>query len=146
VNPHTHELGRLLVDIGVAGIELAPHPTDAHRLRHRPAHLPADLGARLRAHRPAVLGLLASGYTPAGDDAAYVLGERLGMADGLGMPTHPGAPAWLVAVGESMECSCHAATSVVDCGHGSNDEGNRGGGEGGRSIALRDRQGRGRGP
>lgn len=40
--------------------------------------------------------------TAAGDpDAEYVLGERLGMADGLGMPTNPGSVAWLVAVGES---------------------------------------------
>lgn len=39
-------------------------------------------------------------YTPAGDtDAVYVLGERLGVANGLGLPTHSGSPAWLVAVG-----------------------------------------------
>lgn len=35
-------------------------------------------------------------------DAAYILDERLGMADGLGLPTHPGSAAWLVAVRKSM--------------------------------------------
>lgn len=71
---------------------------------HRTADLPPDLSARLRMHRAAVLGLLAVGYTPVPrGDAGYVLGERLGIADGLGMPTHDGAPAWLVAVGESMQ-------------------------------------------
>lgn len=95
-----HELAPLLLDLGRAGIELAPHPTDAGRLRHRPADLPPDLSARLRMHKAAVLRLLVDGYAPAGDDAGYVLGERLGVADGLGLPTHPGSPARLVAVGE----------------------------------------------
>ena len=106
MNPHPpnpHELAPLLLALGRAGIELAPHPTDAGRLRHRPADLPPDLSARLRLHRGAVLVLLAGGYAPdahaADDDAGYVLGERLGVADGLGMPTHPGSAAWLVAVG-----------------------------------------------
>ena len=93
--------------LGRAGIELAPHPTDAARLRFKcpggPANLPPDLSTRLRMHRAAVLGLLVNGYTPTNDDAGYVYGERLGVADGLGMPTHPGSPAWLVAVGESLE-------------------------------------------
>jgi hypothetical protein len=98
-----NELAPLLLALGRAGIELAPHPTDAGRLRHRPADLPPDLSARLRIHRAAVLWLLVDGYAPAGDtDAGYVLGERLGVADGLGMPTRPGSAAWLVAVGESM--------------------------------------------
>ena len=35
-------------------------------------------------------------------EAGYVYGERMGIGNGLGMPTHPGSPAWLVAVGESM--------------------------------------------
>ena len=91
-------------------------------------------------------GLLVDGYAPDphGDtNAGYVLGERLGVADGLGMPTHPGSAAWLVAVGESIGDSCHAATHGVHSGHGSTDEGHSGGGEGERSNALRDRQGRG---
>ena len=132
--------------LGLAGIELAPHPTDAGRLRHRPADLPPDLSARLRIHRAVVLGLLVDGYAPAGDDAGYVLGERLGVADGLGMPTHPGSAAWLVAVGESMGCSCGVATGGVHLGHGETDERDSGGGEGERSNALRDRQGCERGP
>lgn len=146
MNPHPHELAPLLLALGRAGIELAPHPTDAGRLRHRPADLSPDLSARLRIHRAAVAGLLVDGYAPADDDAGYVLGERLGVADGLGMPTHPGSAAWLVAVGESIGDGCHAATYGVHSGHGSTDEGHSGGGEGERSNALRDRQGRGSGP
>ena len=42
--------------------------------------------------------------------------------------------------------SCHVATDGVHLGHGETDEGDSGGGEGERSNALRDRQGRGRGP
>ncbi len=106
MNPHPHnphELAALLVDLGRAGIELAPHPTDPARLRHRPADLPPGFAERLRAHRAAVLSLLASDGGPDhDDDAAYVSGERLGIADGLGMPTHPGSAAWLVAAGESI--------------------------------------------
>jgi hypothetical protein len=110
VNTYPHELAPLLLALGRAGIELAPHPTDAGRLRHRPADLPPDLSARLRMHRAAVLGLLRASGGPGGDplppdatdDARYALGERLGVADDLGMPTHPGSAAWLVAVGESM--------------------------------------------
>ena len=114
MNPNPHELARLLLALGRAGIELAPHPTDAGRLRHRPADLSPDLSARLRIHRAAVAGLLVDGYAPADDDAGYVLGERLGVADGLGMPTHPGSAAWLVAVGESAGCSCTTRTNGVE--------------------------------
>ncbi len=146
MNPHTRELAPLLLALGLAGIELAPHPTDAGRLRHRPADLPPDLSARLRMHKAAVVGLLVDGYAPADDDALYVLGERLGVADGLGMPAHPGSAAWLVAVGESMGGGCHSATHAVHSGYGSTDRGDSGGGEGERSNSLRDRQRRGRGP
>jgi len=52
-------------------------------------------------HRAAVLRLLVGGYVPAGDtDAGYVLSKRLGVADGLGVATHPGSPNWLIAAGE----------------------------------------------
>ena len=47
-------------------------------------------------------------------EAGYVMGERLVVADELGMPTHPGAPAWLVAVGEAMHTSCLMATNAVE--------------------------------
>lgn len=101
------DLVTTILAMGRAGVEVALHPTDAGRLRHRPADLPPDLSARLRLHRAAILGLLVGGYTPdPHGDAGYVLGERLGVADGLAMPTHAGAPAWLLAVGESMGCSC----------------------------------------
>lgn len=103
------DLPTLLVALGRAAIELAPHPTDAGRLRFKCpvglAELPHDLSARLRAHRAAVLELLVNGYAPdqkGVTDAVYAFGERLGIADGLGMPTHPGSAAWLIAVGQSM--------------------------------------------
>lgn len=108
MNTQPPELAPLLLALGRAVIELAPHPTDVGRLRHRPADLPPDLSTQLRIHRAAVVGLLTNGHVPDphGDtDAGYVLGERLGVADALGMPTHPGSPAWLVAVGESVEVS-----------------------------------------
>lgn len=95
-------LPRLLVALGVAGVELAPHPDDPARLRHRPATLPPDLLALLRPNVADVRALLTE-YAPDPDsDAAAVLAERLGIADDLNMPTHPGAPAWLIAVGESV--------------------------------------------
>lgn len=103
MNPHPHELARLLVDLGAACVELAAH---GDRLRHRPATLAPELLARLRMHKAAILGVLVNGYgpDPGGDsEAAYILGERLGIADDLVMPTHPGAPAWLIAVGDSMQ-------------------------------------------
>lgn len=102
---HPLELAPLLVALGRAGIELAPHPIDPARLRHRPATPAPGLADALRTHRAAILGLLAGDYAPGGD-AAYVFGERLGFADGLGLPTHPGSAAWLAAVGESMGRDC----------------------------------------
>lgn len=152
MTPHTHppvETSPLLVALGRAGIELAPHPSDPARLRHRPVNLPPELGDALRMHKAAVLGLLMGGYAPADappTGARYVLGERLGVADGLGMPTNPGSAAWLVAVGEAMGCGCEIATDGVHCGHGSTDEGHSGGYQGERRNALRNRRGRGRGP
>ena len=106
MNPTLRELGPLLIDLGVAGVELGLHPTNAGRLRHRPATLPSDLTARLRLHRDAVIGLLEPGSDPVsgGDaEASYIFHERLGIADGLGMPTHPGSAAWLIALGESIK-------------------------------------------
>lgn len=196
----THELAPLLHALGRAGIELAPHPTDANRLRHRPAVLPPDLSSQLRLHRVAVAVLLRDGYAPADEDAAYVLRERLCVAGDRAIPTHPGSPAWLLAVGESIgggdtpqamtpppsvaerladvlsaalgvplrvsslppgerfpgepewrmptttRNSCEIATRRVHSGHGATDAGHNSGSEGERSNALRDRQGRGRGP
>lgn len=101
-----NRLAPLLMALGRAGVELAPHPTDPARLRHRPADLTPELSARLRTHRAAVLGVLVNGYAPDphGDtDAGYIVAERLGIADDLGMPTHPGSPAWLAAVGEALD-------------------------------------------
>jgi len=112
MNPPPTELAPLLLALGQAGIELAHHPNDAGRLRHRPALLPPDLLESLARHRVVILGLLANVYAPTGE-AEYVYGERLGVADGLGMPTHPGSAAWLVAVGESLGEGCPPATKGV---------------------------------
>ncbi len=108
----TRVVAMLMVEVGRCGIELALHPTDPSRLRFRrltpngwAADLPPDLAARLRTNKAAVLRMLAGDYAPDSEcDAAYVLGERLGMAEGLGMATHAGSAAWVMAVGESMEC------------------------------------------
>ena len=117
--PSASTLGPLLLALGCAGIELAPHPTNAARLRHRPADLPSDLLARLRIHRAAVLALLVNGYTPTNEtDSEYVLGERLGIAEELRLATHIGSPAWLIAIGESLHCSCDQATIAVHCTDG----------------------------
>lgn len=118
----------LLVALGRAGIELAPHTTDGERLRHRrptpdgwAADLPPDLSARLRLHQAAILGLLVDGYAPDthdDTDAEYILGERMGVADGLGLPTHPGSPAWLVAAGEAMGDACRSESMTLSFEHG----------------------------
>lgn len=108
-------LADLLQALGARGVELAPG--DGGRVRFRPADIPAALAMGIRDHKPALLDLLGRGADPlpgADDGARYVLGERLGMADGLGLPTHPGAPAWSVAVGESMDCSCTKRTNGVE--------------------------------
>ena len=99
---HSHELGELLADLGAWGVELARHPTDAARLRHRPAVLPSALREGIQTHRATILLLLLNGCTLGDDDAGYVYTERLGIADGQGMATHAGSVAWLIAVGESM--------------------------------------------
>ncbi|HRJ50064.1 MAG TPA: hypothetical protein PKU91_06005, partial [Phycisphaerales bacterium] len=89
----------LLVDLrGGLKWNRPPRSFDPARLRHRPADLAPDARGRLRIHRAAILGLLTDGFTPAGNEAGYVLGERLGIADGLGLPTHPGSAACLVAL------------------------------------------------
>lgn len=98
---HSHELGELLADLGAWGVELAPHPTDVARLRHRPANLPTALHEGIQTHQTAILLLLANGYTPGDPDAAYILSERLGIAEGLELATHTGSTAWLVAAAES---------------------------------------------
>ena len=105
----TDDLCRLFLDLAAARVEVAPHPERAGVVRHRPADLPPDLRERLRANREAVARLLAEGYAPDDPEAAYRFHERLGVAEGLGMPTDPGSVAWLVAVGESIAVVCHSA-------------------------------------
>lgn len=106
MNASHRELALLLVTLGQSRLELPPHPNDAVRLRYRPAGLPPALAASLRVHKPSVLELLVGGHAPtSGTDAEYVFSERLVVADDLRMPTHPGSPAWLIAVGESLRAS-----------------------------------------
>jgi hypothetical protein len=143
MNADPHELALLLLALGRAGVELATHPAHTgQRLRHRPADLPTDLSERLRLHRGAILGLLVDGYAPdtrAGDgDAEHVYDERMGVAVGLGMATHPGSPAWLVAVGESMGNSCEHASHPIYFGHGETDRCDPIGDQRERSNGIRD--------
>jgi hypothetical protein len=144
MNPIHRELGPLLIDLGVAGVELGPHPTNAGRLRHRPAALRSDLSARLRLHRDAVLGLLKPGFDPVsgGDaEASYIFHERLGIADGLGMPTHSGSAAWLIALGESIRACCYVATNGVHNRDGGPNRRDSDGSGAERSKAIGNRQG-----
>jgi hypothetical protein len=92
-----------LLALGLAGVELAVNPADPSRMRYRPATLDPVLKAGLRAHWAAIHPLLVDGYHPeAGGEAEYTFNERLGIADDSSIPTHPGSPAWLRAVGEAM--------------------------------------------
>ena len=92
----------LLGELGRAGVEIALDPTDATKIRWRPSAIHAGLTARLRLHKAEILAVLKDGYEPRDDDALDVLTERLGVADDLGMPTHVGSPAWLIAVSEAQ--------------------------------------------
>ena len=112
---HTRHRALLLITLGVAGIELATHPTNPMRIRHRPATLPTDLVDSVLDHRDAILDLLSNGYAPTDPDAVYLMLERLGIGDDLGMPTHSGSPAWLIAVGESMKYSYLQTTNTIGC-------------------------------
>lgn len=113
VNDPSRELAALLLNLGQAGIELGLHPTDCTRIGHRPAVLPADLSARLLTHKTAVLVLLANARADGCPEATeYVASERLGVADELELATHPGSPAWLIAMGESL-AAMEASASVV---------------------------------
>ena len=112
-------LSTLLLELGTAGVELAQHPTDPAKVRHRPASLGFELAAKLRLHAVAVRGVLARGDPQdAQGEAGYVFFERLGIADELGMPTHLGAPAWLIAAGESLAVGCQVTTNALQCSHG----------------------------
>lgn len=96
----TSAIGELLAAVGRSGIELAQGSTGA--LRYRPPNLPLHLVTMLSTHKTEILAALVDGCAPESAAAEYLLGERLGIADDLGMPTHPGAPAWLIALGEAM--------------------------------------------
>lgn len=96
-------LGALLVEVGAAGVEVSSHPSAPDRLRHRPLELPSHVAVRLAHYKPDLLRLLRAGFAPPDPESAYVLGERLGVAQELGMSTEPGSPGWLVAVGEAIE-------------------------------------------
>ena len=95
--------GALIVEIGAAGVEVSSHPSAPDRLRHRPLELPSHVAVRLAHYKPDLLRLLRAGFAPPNTESAYVLGERLGVAQELGISTQPGSPGWLVAVGEAIE-------------------------------------------
>jgi hypothetical protein len=104
----------LLLGLGRVGVELAPDRTDPDRLRFRPAALSPERRDDLARHKPAVLALLRGEGVPSGDnESAYVFEERLGIAEGLNMPVHPGSPAWLVAVGEAILQGCIMTPSMI---------------------------------
>lgn len=105
----TAGVARLCLDLAAAGVVVGLDPARAGGVVYRPSPLPIGLAARLRIHRGEVVRLLAEGYAPDDPEAEYRFHERLGIADGLGMPTSPGSVAWLVAVGESIAVVCHSA-------------------------------------
>lgn len=134
----------LLIDLGQAGVLLREA---CGGLGFTPeSALTTARAAAIALHRAAILDLLAGGYAPEGESAAYVFGERMGIADGLGTPTDAGSPAWMIAVGESLKSRCEIATQSLSSGHGPTDGRDCGGDSGERGIPLRDRQGRGSGP
>jgi len=96
-------LGCLAVDLGLAGVEVAPDPHHPDRIRHRPKPLPPDLIGWVRIHKAELLRLLRA-ETPFADDAEAdeVFRERIATCKGEGMPTHVGSSAWLLAVGETL--------------------------------------------
>jgi hypothetical protein len=100
VNPH-QSVPAAILKLGHSRVECARHPADPNILLHRPRTLSPDLSVALATCKPALLQLLATNFAPT-PDAADIFTERLAVADGLEMPTHPGSPAWLVAVGEAL--------------------------------------------
>ena len=113
--PSANALAALLMDTGTLGVELAIDSANPSLLRYRPATLPLGLAARLRLHKAFVLAILRGDLVfGATSNARYVILERLGIADELRMPTHLGSPAWLVAVGEGLNSSCHMTNGVID--------------------------------
>jgi hypothetical protein len=105
--PHDPELGQTLLDVGRHFIEVSAIPGDSNGFRHRawPAigvDLPPDVLARLKRHRRPLLALLATGYTPVGEEANAILDARLLVTAAAGVPFHPGSPAWLVITGECL--------------------------------------------
>lgn len=108
-------LAALLINMGRAGATIRDAGGGAGIMRG--SALSPDRMSGVKARKRALLALLL-GYHPADGDAEYVYGERLGVADGLGLATHPGSAAWLVAVGESMEACCTSATYGVYSEHG----------------------------
>jgi hypothetical protein len=95
-----------LGNLGEAGLTLAEHPNDPTAIVYFPPYVSEDLAVGLSAHRAALLGLLRDGYVPEPSSRAeFMFIERLGIADGLGMPTGRGSPAWLISVGEALRAS-----------------------------------------
>lgn len=60
-----------------------------------------SIRALLSSHREPLTALV-SAEPALSQDAMDHFTERLGIADGLGMPAHVGSPAWLIALGEAL--------------------------------------------
>lgn len=93
-----HSLPALHCALGRSGASIAAH---AERLRFKPASLAPHLVAALATHKASILAALIDPPL-ASEEARHTFTERLGIADALGMDTTPGAPAWLIALGEAM--------------------------------------------
>ena len=111
MNTDTPPFGAFLVSLGKAGVEVAAHPSVPDRIRHRPVTLPESIVSGLRTHRTSILALLHEGIRPLDEESAFAFAERMAVADGLEMPTHPGSAAWSIAIGETI--CCQVATRVV---------------------------------
>lgn len=97
-----NSLSTLVTDLAEVGVELRAEGGD---LLFRPAALPAHLLAGIRAHKPFLLRLAREREGCPEVEAEYVLNERLGTADDLGLPTHPGAIARDIALREARRAS-----------------------------------------
>lgn len=105
------QLSRLLVTLGRQGIELAIDPRKPDRLLYRPINALESTIGQIRLQNTALRCLLSTPLVPSGPDSEHTLNERLGIADDLGLSTHPGSPGWLTAVGESIKINC-STTSI----------------------------------
>lgn len=92
------DLASACLTLGKAGVHIALH---SGSLAFKLPATNSNLRTLLLRHRVSLEECL-EGRSFWSPDAADIFTERLAVADGLEMPTHPGSPAWLVAVGEAL--------------------------------------------